>query len=214
MTAKADPERENPTITDMLRKRFAWVVQPIAAYLNRLGIRPNLITQAGLVGTVIGSLFLAQGRFTTGALIIGFTSFFDAIDGSMARLRGEPENFGAFVDSVSDRYSELAIFAAILFYGMQAGDDALVLAAYFAAFGSVLVSYTRARAQSLNMEAKIGWFSRVERIAVLGLFLLFGQVFYGTLIVAIGSNLTALQRVVHVRDEAHKHRSYKKKDAK
>lgn len=210
MTTEANQKVEKKTLTDQLRARFAWLVQPVGAFLIRRGIRPNMITIAGLIGTAIGSLFLAQGNFVTGALIIGFTSAFDAIDGTMARLLGEPQDFGAFVDSVSDRYSELIIFAALLWYSLGIGDQWLSLAIYFAAFGSVLVSYTRARAQSLGMEAKIGWFSRVERIAVLGLALLFGFVFEGVLAVAVGANITALQRIVHVRREAHQHESYRR----
>jgi CDP-diacylglycerol--glycerol-3-phosphate 3-phosphatidyltransferase len=210
LTSQATPETDNPTLTDQLRARFAWLVQPIAAFMIRRGIGPNLVTIAGLIGTIIGSFFLSQGRFTVGALIIGFTSFFDAIDGTMARLLGEPQNFGAFVDSVSDRYSELIIFAALLWYSIGIQDNVLTMAVYFAAFGSVLVSYTRARAQSLEMEAKIGWFSRVERIAVLGLALLFGFVLEGVLIVGVGANITALQRVIHVRRQAHAHQSYRR----
>jgi CDP-diacylglycerol--glycerol-3-phosphate 3-phosphatidyltransferase len=141
-------------------------------------------------------------------------SLVDAFDGPLARLRGEPRDFGAFVDSVSDRYAELLTYAGLLWYSLQHQDTWLSLAVYFAAFGSVLVSYTRARAQSLGYEAKVGIFSRVERIFILGLALFFNYVFIGVTLIAVGSNLTALRRVWHVRYEAHKHESYHRKSKK
>jgi len=207
-------KKEEKTFTDQLRLSFAWILQPSAKFLNRIGIQPNMLTLAGLIGTAIGAYYLSLGNFRWGAILIGLMSLVDAFDGPLARLRGEPRNFGAFVDSVSDRYSELLIYAGLLWYSLVQDDNWLSLAVYFAGFGSVLVSYTRARAQSLGMDAKIGIFSRVERILILGVALFFNYVFWGVAIVAVGSNLTAFRRVWHVRAEAHKHESYHRDEQK
>ena len=214
LAERLQKNKEKITFTEQLRLTFAWILQPTAQFLNRIGVQPNMLTLAGLIGTGIGGYYLSQGNFRLGAVLIGLMSLVDAFDGPLARLRGEPRNFGAFVDSVSDRYSELFIYAGLLWYSLVQDDNWLSLAVYFAGFGSVLVSYTRARAQSLGMDAKVGLFSRVERIFILGVALFFNFVFWGVAIVALGSNLTAFRRVWHVRAEAHKHESYHHDDKK
>ena len=201
-------KKERKTFTDLLRTNFDWLLQPVARFLNGIGVQPNMLTLTGLIGTAAGGYFASQGSFKWGAVLILFMSLVDAFDGPLARLRGEPRDFGAFVDSVSDRYAELLIYAGLLWYSLQQADTWLALAVYFAAFGSVLVSYTRARAQSLGLEAKVGMFSRVERILILSIALFFNFAFLGIVLVAVGSNITALRRIWHVRSEAHKHESY------
>jgi CDP-diacylglycerol--glycerol-3-phosphate 3-phosphatidyltransferase len=117
----------------------------------------------------------------------------------MARLRGEPSEFGAFVDSVTDRYSELVIFGGLLYYYLQAGSWESAILAYAAAVGSVLVSYVRARAQSLGYDTKVGFLTRLERYLVLGPALLINQPLIGLWIIALFANLTAFQRIFDVR---------------
>jgi CDP-diacylglycerol--glycerol-3-phosphate 3-phosphatidyltransferase len=121
----------------------------------------------------------------------------------MARLRGEPSDFGAFVDSVTDRYSELVIFLGLLLYYNSQGDWVSTLGVYLAAAGSVLVSYVRARAQSLGYEAKVGILTRAERYAVLAPSLIFNIPWVGVWIIAVLANITAFQRIIHVRRIAH-----------
>lgn len=198
-----ESKKERRTFTDFLRANFGWVLEPIVRFLSRMGVKPNMVTAAGLIGTIASAYLLSQGNFFWGGLAYLISGPIDALDGALARLQGEEEDFGAFVDSVTDRYSELFVFAALLWYSLQHGDNWLALASYFAAFGSVLVSYTRARAQSLGLEAKVGLFSRVERIIILGPLLLFNLPHIGVGLIAAGANLTALQRVLHVRNQAH-----------
>ncbi|MBE0696534.1 MAG: CDP-alcohol phosphatidyltransferase family protein, partial [Anaerolineaceae bacterium] len=142
-------------------------MEPIASFLNSIGLRPNTVTLLGLFGTIVGSVFLATGRITAGGLIILIMAPFDALDGTMARLRGEPTQFGAFVDSVTDRYAEIFIFGGLLIHFSQQQNWLAVTLTYLAAAGSVLVSYVRARAQSVGFETKVGLFTRVERFIVL-----------------------------------------------
>ncbi len=196
-------KKEPVTFTDFLRARFKGIIEPAASFLNRLGLKPNTVTLLGLFGTIIGAVVLATGRITIGGIIILVMAPIDALDGTMARLRGEPSRFGAFVDSVTDRYSELFIFGGLLLYFMQQQNWLGVGLSYLAAAGSVLVSYIRARAQSVGFETKIGILSRVERYVILIPCLVFNQPLIGVGIIAVFANLTALQRILHVRRQAY-----------
>lgn len=196
-------KKEAVTFTDFLRARFKGVLEPIAGFLNRLGLMPNTATLLGLFGTTIGAVFLATGHITVGGLIILIAAPIDALDGTMARLRGESSNFGAFVDSVTDRYSELVIFGGLTFYFMQHQNWLGVSLTYLAAAGSVLVSYIRARAQAVGFETKVGIFSRVERFLVLIPCLVFNQPIIAVGAIALFANITAFQRIWHVREQAY-----------
>ncbi len=192
-------ENKRMTFTDFMRVRFKGILDPFGAFFNRLGIMPNTMTILGLLGNAVGAVFLARGQMLIGGLIILAMGPIDALDGTMARLRGEPSDFGAFVDSVTDRYSELVILGGLLiYYAMQQNFTGLVLT-YLAAAGSVLVSYTRARAQSLGKETKVGILTRLERYLVLSPSLIFDIPLVGLGILAVFSNVTALQRILDVR---------------
>jgi len=197
-------DKKRRTLTDQLRARFKGVLDPIAAFLNQLGLMPNTVTILGLIGNTVGAFFLASGQMTIGGIIILLMGPVDALDGTMARLRGEPSDFGAFVDSVTDRYSELVIYGGLLFYYIQAGEILPAFLAYVAAAGSVLVSYSRARAQSLGHETKIGILTRLERYLVLTPGLVLNIPIVALWILAVLTNLTALQRILDVRTKAHK----------
>jgi len=192
------------TFTEAARIRFKNLTNPIAAFLNRIGITPNALTISGLVGSSIGAYFLARGSFIVGGLILAVMGAIDALDGTMARLRGEPSNFGAFVDSVADRYSELVIYAGLLYFTVKESDLILSMLVFAAMAGSILVSYVRARAQSLGYEAKVGILSRFERFIVLVPSLIIGYPWVGVAIIAVLANITALQRINSVRKQAHK----------
>ena len=192
------------TLTDALRVRFKNLLDAIGAFLNGLGITPNTLTISGLVGNLIGAYFLAIGSFMVGGLILLAMGAIDALDGTMARLRGEPSDFGAFVDSVTDRYSELVIYAGLLFYAVEELNLTLAMLVFAATAGSILVSYIRARAQSLGYEAKGGMLTRFERFIILVPSLIFGYPWIGVSIIAILANTTALQRIISVRRQARK----------
>ncbi len=164
---------------------------------------PNTMTILGLVGNTAGAYFLSQGRMMIGGLFILAMGPIDALDGSMARLRGEPTKFGAFVDSVTDRYSELVIFLGLILFYLQKGDWVSAAGVYGAAAGSVLVSYIRARGQSLGYDTKIGLLTRLERFLVLVPALILNYPMIGVWIIAVLANLTALQRILDVRRQAY-----------
>ena len=190
------------TFTDYLRLWFKWVLDPLGGFLNRLGLTPNMVTGLGLLGNTIGAIYLARGEMLTGGLWIALMTPVDALDGTMARLRGESSDFGAFVDSVSDRYSELIIYGGLLYHFLVRGELLGGMLTFGAAAGSVLVSYVKARAEGLGYEARVGLLTRAERYLVLAPSLIFNQLNIGLGILALFANITALQRVWYVRQHA------------
>ncbi len=195
---KAKPK----TFTDVMRGLFKGILDPIGGFLNRLGVTPNMMTMLGLFGNMVGAWFLAQGNMVLGGVFVVVCTPFDALDGTMARLRGEASEFGAFVDSVTDRYSELFILGGLLYHFLQINDHLSAMAVYIAAAGSVLVSYVKARADSLNFDANTGILTRLERYLVLAPLLVLNLPSIAVWIVAVLANVTALQRFWKVRQQA------------
>ncbi len=198
-------EKKRVSLTDHLRRIFRGVLEPIGKLLNKTGLTPNSITMLGLLGNIVAAFFLAKGEIFWGGVIVLVMWPVDALDGTMARLRGDPTDFGGFVDSVTDRYSELVIFAGLLYYFSMQGDTLAAMLVFASAAGSILVSYTRARAEALDFDAKIGALTRVERYLVLAPSLIFNIPLIAMWIIAILANFTALQRIFYVRKQAHKH---------
>jgi CDP-diacylglycerol--glycerol-3-phosphate 3-phosphatidyltransferase len=202
LTVQEAKEKQPLTRTDQMRALFKNIVEPVAAFFNRIGLMPNTMTLLGLAGNTIGAILLAQGQMTLGGILILAMGPVDALDGTMARLRGMAGHFGAFVDSVTDRYSELVIFAGLLYYYAGQGDNLSMMAVYAAAAGSVLVSYIRSRGQSLGWDTKVGLLTRMERYLVLAPTLILNIPLVGIWIIAIFANITALQRIIDVRRQA------------
>ena len=191
------------TFSDYLRLWFKWVTDPLGKFFNSLGMKPNTMTILGVAGTGVGAIFLAQGNMLWGGLLILITVPFDALDGTMARLRGEANEWGAFVDSVADRYSELITYAGLLYYFVNQGNHLGSMLVFASASGSVLVSYVRARAEGVNLYAKGGILTRVERYLVLAPALVFNQPMIAIWILAILTHITAFQRIYYVRKDAY-----------
>ena len=208
MTANEAAGPDRRTLSEQMRVRFKGVLDPIARVLLGLGLFPNTITLVGLVGNAIGALFLARGNFLVGGMLVLFMGPIDALDGAMARLRGEASDFGAFVDSVTDRYSELFIYGGLVITFVVTQQTALIVLTFFAAAGSVLVSYVKARAESLDFEAKGGLLTRFERHLILAPalvltgFAVTQAALIGIALIAILANVTALQRIRAVRQQA------------
>lgn len=199
----AREKKQSLTFTDQMRALFRGILEPIAAFLNRLGLMPNTMTIIGLAGNVLGAYLLARGEMTLGGVVILLMGPIDALDGTMARLRGMAGQFGAFVDSVTDRYSELVIMAGLLYYYIHLGDKLASMLVFSAAAGSVLVSYIRSRGQSLGWDTKVGILTRMERYLVLAPALILNVPLWGLWIIAILANVTAVQRIYDVRRQAY-----------
>lgn len=191
------------TFSEFLRVAFKGVLDPIGNLLNRMGLTPITVTLLGVAGNLLAAFLVARGQIPLGGMIMLIAWPIDALDGTMARLRGEASDWGAFVDSVSDRYSELVVLGALLYHFAMAGQHSLEIVTFAAAAGSILVSYVKARAEAQSFSAKEGLLTRAERYLVLGPSLLFNAPAVGVWIVAILANLTALQRIWLVRSQAH-----------
>ena len=196
------------TFTENMRLWFKGILDPIANLLIRIGLTPTAVTLTGVGGNVVGAVLIANGQMLWGGILVLLMGPLDALDGTMARLRGEASNWGAFVDSVSDRYSELIIMGGLLYYYAAAGNVLGVMLVFIAAAGSVLVSYTKARADSLKFDANTGILTRMERYMILAPGLILGY-FYPVIllaavtIIALLANITAFQRIFRVRKQGH-----------
>jgi phosphatidylglycerophosphate synthase len=197
-----DTVKKRLSPTDWARQHFQGVLQPAAAALLRLGLSPNTVTLLGLAGNVVGALFLAQGYMTAGGLVILLMAPLDALDGTMARLIGQPSRWGAFTDSVTDRWSELFIFMGLLYYYLVQGDRLFCLITFAAMAGSLMVSYIRSRAETLGYDCKVGVLTRLERFLVLGPGLVLNLPWLVVILIAALGNFTALQRAWYVRGQA------------
>ncbi len=176
-----------------LRDKARILLTPLVRLLYFLP--PNIITFGGLLIVILASAFIFKGRLRIGGLILIAGSILDAVDGQIAREKGKTSKFGAFFDSTLDRYGEFFIFFSIAL----AGESALFSILSFAVIlGAFLTSYTRARADSLGVDIKEGIFTRVERIIIiiLGLVVLPDYLIYVLAFLAIGSNITAIQRII------------------
>ena len=179
-----------------------WIAAPlgqIAAWLERTGISPNALTLIGFFLTVVVAGVLATGQLLWGGLLLIFAALFDTLDGALARHAGKTSVFGAFLDSVMDRFSESVTLVALIWYfsGQAEGRIPVILLAV-TIVGSLMVSYTRARAEAVNIECKEGFFQRTERIIVLILGLVTGWMLPVLWILAIFTNFTAVQRIYDV----------------
>lgn len=184
-------------IDGWMRKRTEGVLSRVAAVIGRTGVTPNMLTATGLVITVGAAALIASGRLMAAGLVLGFGGLFDALDGAVARTNGQASRFGAFFDSVLDRYAEAFLFGGVFLY--CAGDEAAQALTFAALVGSLMVSYTRARAEGLGVECRAGLFTRLERMLVLILGLLTGLLVPALWVLAVFTNLTAVQRMWHVR---------------
>lgn len=182
-------------ITKFVRRYTTWILEPIARFFIRLGLSPNDVTILGLllISGVAALLVLGYLRLAGVLLLIGAGA--DGVDGTMARMLGRSGRFGAFLDSTLDRYSEAVTLFGLFVYFLRQGNQEALILLYVAIVGSLMVSYTRARAEGVGLECQEGFLTRVERVIVLMIALIVGQVRIGLWLLAILSQLTALQRI-------------------
>lgn len=197
------PQPQRPTLSDWLRARTAGPAGALGAALHRAGVHPDWVSLAGVGAVVAGAGLLANGQLVAAGWLICLGGLLDALDGAVARARGAPNPFGAVLDSVLDRYADGFIFAAFGYYFASLDQPALLVAALFGLVGSYNVSYTRARAANPDaaVSVTIGWFSRFERLALVvwGLWLHTWLLAPALWLLAVGTNFTALQRLLYIR---------------
>ncbi len=210
-------------LSDKNRERYLSVVTPAGNILARLGVHPNILSLFGLILSVVAGLVYSTGSFFWGGWLVAFAGTCDVLDGQLARQTGKDSQFGSFFDSTLDRFGEIFVFMGLAWYysggslfmvgGVYKATDfqspLAVLFIILAIAGSFLVSYTRARAESLGVDCKVGWMQRPERMtlliigSLLGSTPMIGHVLMKLtlLLLALLSNFTALQRIVYVKNE-------------
>jgi CDP-diacylglycerol--glycerol-3-phosphate 3-phosphatidyltransferase len=187
-----------------IKRRSRTLAESPALFLGRLGFTPNALTIVGSLLTAAVGLLIAQGWFLAAGICLWLFSATDTLDGALARATNRVSVFGAFLDSVCDRYAEAAVFFGLVWWYQSTANSPGVALAYVAVIGSLMVSYARARAEGVGLQAaEVGWFQRPERIITLGLGLLITPFVPEALLVvlavlAILTSVTVAQRVRHV----------------
>ena len=195
-------------VSSRLKKRFEAVVAAVVRPLAKAGVTPNTITIMGLLFSLASAWCYYNWRMSpillpSAGVLILLSGFFDAIDGIVARLSGKVTRFGSFLDSVSDRYSDALVFA-----GVTLGGLCNPIAGFATLIGSLMVSYTRSRAESEGIKmAGVGLAERAERMIILATVTLLAVFWldilnYGIILLAILSHLTVIQRALYFRENA------------
>ena len=168
--------------------------EAIGRGVGALGITPNMITLAGVAGSGVAAwLILDERLLIAGLVFLGFSAM-DFVDGAVARATGKATPYGALLDAVMDRVGEALVLAACIWYFTERGEDVQAGFAYAALFGSIAVSYVRARGEALGVTTRAGLFRRQERVVLLGIGLLANGLTVVIIILAVLANATALQR--------------------
>ncbi|MBN1423862.1 CDP-alcohol phosphatidyltransferase family protein [Candidatus Fermentibacteria bacterium] len=188
------------------KHRFREGIEPLGRALVRIGITANGVTAAGAVLCLVAGVCLFRGQFRLGLLFFVAGGCCDFIDGAVARAGGTVSAFGAFLDSVLDRYSEMFLYVGLMGWFIRCGEMTVALASAGALAGSLLVSYARARAEGVGFSCSEGVAQRPERLMLLGVGLLCGgDLLRGVIwLVAVASHLTVIQRMVIVSRRARK----------
>jgi CDP-diacylglycerol--glycerol-3-phosphate 3-phosphatidyltransferase len=166
--------------------------------LARTPLTPNLLTLVGFVFAVATAWVLGTGHFFLGGFLVLLSGAFDILDGALARATGHITKFGGLLDSTLDRFSEAVIFLGLLAFYVDAGSFEESLLVCAALIGSIMTSYVRARAEGLGLKCEVGIFTRPERVILLAIGLIANQMLVILWIIAVLSNVIAVQRVVHV----------------
>jgi CDP-diacylglycerol--glycerol-3-phosphate 3-phosphatidyltransferase len=188
------------------RKGVDKVLDPIGVLLSRIGVTANALTATGIVIAGIGSVFIGQGRLFLGFIFLILTGLPDALDGAVAKASGTSSVRGAFLDSVSDRVTDILLFCGIAWY-LASNESGRIMMLPVAVMGAaMLISYQRAKAESLGFDAKGGIMERAERFIVLALGLLISDILIPVLwVMLILTLITAIQRFIKVWKQATSH---------
>ncbi len=187
----------------MVSTRFADRVRgqlgPLGRIVAKTHLTPNAITIIGLILNVGVAAVIASGNLVLGGVLVLLAGGFDALDGAVARATGKTSQFGGFLDSTLDRYSEAVVFAGLLIHLTRTDAGTIpVLLTYATIVGSLMISYTRSKAEAIGIRGDVGIAQRLERILILALALLVSEPVWGLWVLAILTQITALHRILHV----------------
>ncbi len=197
---------DNTSFSDRLRKLTHPLLLPVARFLGRLGLTPNMLSLIGMGAYVVAALILASGHpYACAALLVVFGPL-DVLDGTLARDTGQESDYGAFLDATLDRYEEFFIYAGLLYYMLSSLKEGpfSALLVISALSGSFFVSYTRAKAEALGFECSVGILTRFERIVLFILAIVTGWLDIFLAVIAVLSFVTTFQRMAVVARQARK----------
>ena len=184
-------------LTRSLGRHLSWPIDRLAGLLSSTGIPPNVITWSALVVNLWAAVLFAAGRFAAAGGMMILAGLCDLLDGPVARRQNRVSLFGAFLDSILDRYADLIVFLGLLVYYVQVNRFPYALLAGAAMAGAVMVSYAKARAESLVPGPGVGFWERPERLVLMILGALTNRMPLALWILAIGPNITVIHNIVH-----------------
>jgi len=184
-------------LTRTIGRYLSWPIDRLAALLAPTGIPPNVITWCALICNLWAGILFAAGRFAAGGGMMLLAGLCDLLDGPVARRQNRVSLFGGFLDSILDRYADLILFLGLLVYFAQVNRFLYAVLAGASMAGAVMVSYAKARAESLVPTEEIGFFERPERLGLMILCALLNRMEIALWILAIGPNVTVIHRIIH-----------------
>ncbi|HEY8885733.1 MAG TPA: CDP-alcohol phosphatidyltransferase family protein [Chloroflexota bacterium] len=184
---------------DRFKAQSKALAEAVARAVAWTGVSPTQLTLLGFALNVGVAVVLAAGLLPLGGALSLLAGAFDTLDGALARIAKRSTTFGAFLDSTVDRYAEAALLLGLLIDASRRGDLLVSAATYVVIVGSLMVSYTRARAEGLGLKCEVGIAPRPERVIILALGLILGLELPALIILAVLTNVTAIQRILHVR---------------
>ena len=184
-------------ITREIGRGSQFLLDRIVRALSLTKIHPNLLTAIGLAINIVAAVLFARGDFFAAGLVVLGAGLFDMVDGRVARITNTVTSFGAFFDSVVDRYSDIALYIGLLVYYARAERFFYVVLVALVMAGSVMISYARARAESLIPTCKVGFLERPERLVLIIIGALFDRMAPALWVIAVLSNITVVHRIVY-----------------
>ncbi len=188
---------ERPSITGRIGAAGTWVFDRLVTLLSYLRIHPNVLTLIGLLINIFAAYLFAENLLFWAGLVVIFAGIFDMVDGAVARRTNRVTVFGAFFDSVIDRYSDLLLLVGIIIWYAGMARKFYVALTCLVLIGSVMTSYTRARAESLIPQCKVGFLERPERIVLLIIGALANRMAAVLWVMAVLANWTVSQRIYY-----------------
>jgi|SRR5579883_2465123 len=189
------------TYTSLIGKIFGWMIDRIVRWLALSRIHPNVLTFIGLVINILAAWMFARGKFVGAGLVVLGAGLFDMVDGRVARATDRVTKFGGFFDSVLDRYSDLALFMGLLVYYATINRFFYIVLTAVVMTGSVMISYSRARAENSIPKCKVGFLERPERVVLIIIGALFNRMAQVLWVIAILSNITVIHRMIYTWQE-------------
>src|SRR5208283_876126 len=190
------------TFTGGIGRVCGAIIDRIVRWLALSRIHPNVLTFLGLVINIWAAWLLAKGSFRWAGLVIICAGLFDMVDGRVARATSQVTRFGGFFDSVIDRYSDLALYMGLLVYYASINRFFYIVLTAVVMTGSVMISYTRARAENAIPKCKVGFLERPERVVLIIIGALFNRMAAVLWVIAVLSNVTVIARMIYTWQEA------------